>query len=294
MKKVRVLVFPATGLGRVEVLSRSDDNKKILAQFSAPRGYKLAQAALSLTDDSFVTFDTGSQPCDFERNVILNPQYIRHDQAKTKYGNGVASNFNVIQVSIVNKCSIPIVVPLAGITVTSTQSLADLAKKLENLSTPTKGCEEATVSQMVPLSLDHVTSIYSANRKLTGARAIYFNSIQALATLGSAIEPFFGSGFTKGVAILGGGFTTASKELSVDMSSEQLQNITAQSFGNTEQVSAAGSLPPKFLFIPRDKHCKQSTLENDIRVGNFRVNAQIMAASPQNTGRTSQNAIQEK
>jgi hypothetical protein len=133
---------------------------------------------------------------------------------------------------------------------------------------------------LVAFSLDHVTSIFSTDRKLTGRRAIYFNSLQALATIGSAVEPFLAKSFTQGVAILGGGFTTASKEVLVDMSAEQLQNLTSQSFGATEQVASHGSLQ-KFIFVRRNTHRKcQSTLtERELRQGDFAVLWEVSPAS---------------
>lgn len=143
-------------------------------------------------------------------------------------------------------------------------------------STDADECKEN--GTLVAFSLDHVTSIYSADRKLTGKRAIYFNTVLALATIGSAVEPFFAPGFTKGVAILGGGFTTASKEIFVDMSAEQLQNLTSQSFGSTEQVASHGSLQ-KFVFIRRNEKCKKQTIETELRDGNFSVNWELSPAS---------------
>jgi hypothetical protein len=133
---------------------------------------------------------------------------------------------------------------------------------------------------LVAFSLDHVTSIFSVDRKLTGRRAIYFNTVQALATIGSAVEPFLAKSFTQGVAILGGGFTTASKELLVDMSAEQLQNLTSQSFGATEQVASHGSLQ-KFVFVRRNIHkkCMNTIMERELRHGEFSVLWEVSPAS---------------
>jgi hypothetical protein len=216
---------------------------------------------------SFVTFETGTLACEFKSQVTLTPQIVPKSQAGNKYGNGVAKNFYAIQLSIVNECPMAIVVPLGGISVVTdhqaTQPLDD-------------ACTEE--GSLVAFSLDHVTSIFSADRKLTGRRAIYFNTVQALATLGSAIQPFFAHGFTQAVAILGGGFTTASKELLVDMSAEQLQNLTSQSFGSTEQVASHGSLQ-KFVFVRRNEKCKGKPVETDLRTGQFSVNWELSPAS---------------
>ncbi len=272
MDTLRIIVLPATGVEGFKVLGRSQDNSGILAQFTAPANYVLEQVALSTASSSFVAFSIGA--CDFGSKVKLKPQTVPKGQAGNKYGNGVANGFHVIQLSIVNECSMPIVVPLAGIAVVPDPPTSANPVDLDDKCAGTGG--------LVPFSLDHVTSLYSADRKLTGRRAVYFNVVQALATLGSAVEPFLAHGFTQGVAILGGGFTTASKEIMVDMSTEQLQNLTSQSFGSTEQISSNGSLQ-KFVFVRRNKHreCKKSTTETNLRNGKFSVQYELTPASAQ-------------
>lgn len=270
MNNVSIAIMPSTGVAPnpIQILSRSSDNTKIIGQFKAPPTYTLQEVVLS-TGAQLFPISTGTSACDFESKVQLVPQIVPKSQAGNKYGNGVAKNFHVIQISVVNQCPMAIVIPLGGISIAADDSPA--------ASDPAE-CKEN--GALVAFSLDHVTSIFSADRKLTGRRAIYFNSLQAAAAIGSAIQPFFASGFTKGVAILGGGFTTASKEMFVDMSAEQLQNLASQSFGSTEQVASLGSLQ-KFVFVRRSEKCKNSTIESDIRTGKFSVNWQLSPASSQ-------------
>jgi hypothetical protein len=269
MSKVNIAVFPPAGgnAGPIPALSRSLDNTKILAQFTAPTNYAIEGIVLSTGSGPLLPFSTGALSCDYKSKVKLMPQVAPTHQAGDKYGNGVAKNFYAIQISIVNQCPMAIVVPLGGISVVANDPPT---------SSDSGECRENSI--LVPYSLDHVTSIFSADRKLTGRRAIYFNTVQALATIGSAIEPFFGSGFTEGVAILGGGFTTASKEIFVDMSAEQLQNLTSQSFGSTEQVAAQGSIQ-KFVFVRRSEKCKHSTIGTELHNGEFHVNYELSPAS---------------
>lgn len=279
MSKVYIAVLPATSVPpmRIRALSRSLDNSKILAQFTASANYTLEEGVLS-TGSDLIPFSTGVSSCNFDSKVKLVPQMVPKKQAADKYGNGVAKNFYAIQISVVNECPMAIVVPLGGMSVIADSAKPDGAKfdvpkPADHKPDP---CQE--VGTRVAFSLDHVTSVFSTDRKLTGRRAIYFNTVQALATLGSAIEPFFASGFTKGVSILGGGFTTASKELLVDMSAEQLQNLTSQSFGSTEQVASHGSLQ-KFIFVRRNDKCRNSPIESDLTLGRFSVNWQLSPAS---------------
>lgn len=270
MNTVSIAVVPSAGVSPnpIKALSRSSDNTKIIGQFTAPSAYTLQEVVLS-TGAQLFPVSTGTLACDFESKVTLVPQIVPKSQAGNKYGNGVAKNFYVIQISVVNECPMAIVIPLGGISVAADDPPG---------ATEPAECKEN--GALVAFSLDHVTSIFSADRKLTGRRAIYFNSLQAAATIGSAIQPFFASGFTKGVAILGGGFTTASKEVFVDMSAEQLQNLASQSFGSTEQVASQGSLQ-KFVFVRRSEKCKDSTVQTDIRMGRFSVNWQLSPASSQ-------------
>ena len=275
--KVFIAVLPATGVAPspIPALSLSLDKTTILAQFTAPTNYALEEVALS-TGSNLLPFNVGASSCDFNSKVSLIPQLVPKGQAGIKYGNGVAKNFYAIQISIVNECPMAIVVPLAGILVVADEPSPTQAPSEAAATNDASKCTEN--ASLVAFSLDHVTSIYSADRKLTGGRAIYFNILQAAATIGSAVEPYFAPGFTAGVAILGGGFTTASKEIFVDMSAEQLQNLTSQSFGATEQVASHGSLQ-KFVFIRRNQKCKNDSVGKNLLSGKYHVSWQLSPAS---------------
>jgi hypothetical protein len=194
LSKVRVIPFPSTGVSSMSVVSGSLDGTKIMAQFIGTPTYVLQQIAVSVSDSSFLTFDTKSTSCDFASKVKVKPQVMPIGQSRTNYGDGIGTNFYVVEISVVNGCPMPIDIPLAGISIVANGSQND-----------SKTCAlDAKTSNLVPFPLEHLTSIYTEDRKLTGHRAKYFNSLLAIATLGSAVEPFFGHGFTQGVAILGG------------------------------------------------------------------------------------------
>jgi hypothetical protein len=274
--KVRVIPFPSTGVTSMSVVSGSSDGTKIIAQFIGTPNYVLQQVAVSVSDSNFLTFDTKSASCDFKSKVRVTPQVMPIGQSRTNYGDGIGTNFYVVEFNVVNGCSMPIDIPLAGISIVANGSQND-----------SKSCAlNAKTSNLVPFPLEHLTSIYTEDRKLTGHRAKYFNSLLAIATLGSAIEPFFGHGFTQGVAILGGAFTTASGQIFVDMSAQQLQNITSQSFGSIQQVAAGGSVQ-KAIFVARIPNCVKKhkdddvSLEKSITSSDFRVSYALVPASAQ-------------
>ncbi len=227
----RILVFPSTGT-TVTVLDTTAT--AIRAELSTPQNYTPTEIALSYSTGT-KSKATKITTCNTDDDVKREFFYVPFQQASKKYSRGVAINFDVIQISIVNECPLPVLIPLAGI------YLPD-------------------VPNIHAFSLDHVTSIYSNYHQFGGGRAIYFNVVQALATIGSAVEPFFARGFTQGVSILGGGFTQASATIWKDLSAEQLQNLTSQSYQSTEQVGPNGGSLQKFIFLPK-KNKKDQTVQ---------------------------------
>lgn len=211
----------------------------ISAKFTVPQDYQLSQVALSYPNGGSVSKDVTTPPCR-DTDIVRSFNFVASDKVKNTFGNGVAKSFHVVKVSIVNKCSQGIIVPLAGVALTPLTSA------------PLPAVPGSTFR--VPYSLAQVTAVYSTDRKLTGTRAICFNILAALATLGSSVQPFFGPGFTQGVAILGGGFTQAANTIFKDLSPEQLQNIASLSFGDTEQVASNSGSVNKYVFLPRHKH----------------------------------------
>lgn len=283
---LRVLVFPAQGVQDLETLpvDAASAASTMRVRFTAPQNYLPEEVAISLPNSQFRVKSTGQASCDFDKHIKRVITVVQKDQAKDKYGNGIAANFHVVQLSIVNECPMAVNMPLAGI---------KIQPKTEPASNP-----------LAPASLDHVTSLYSSDRKLTGARAIFFNSLQAVATLGSAIEPFFAHGFTQGVSIWGGGWTQAWQTIFKDMSAEQLQNITSQSLGSNDQIASNGPLQ-KFIFIPsqcggptfshfKKKNCKKDPVEQALTGGAFDVEMQFVPASATAGKVTAQAAVAAK
>jgi hypothetical protein len=233
----RVLVFPSAGT-TIVVLGASAS--AIRAEVSAPQNYAPTEIALSYSNGT-VSKATDISSCNTDNDVTREFFYVPFEQASKKYSRGVAINFDVIQISIVNECPLPVLIPLAGIYL------------------PDKPNIHA-------FSLDHVTSIYSNYHQFAGGRAIYFNLLQGAATIGSSIEPFFAHGFTQGVSILGGGFTQGSAAIWKDLSAEQLQNLTSQSYQSTEQVGPNGGSLQKFIFLPK-KDKKDKSVQKLFAVG---------------------------
>jgi hypothetical protein len=62
---------------------------------------------------------------------------------------------------------------------------------------------------------------------------------------------FFGPGFAQAVGIAGGGLRQGLGQIFQDLSSEQLANLTSQSFESLESVSGNGGSIEKVIFIQK-------------------------------------------
>jgi len=245
----QIIVFPSSG---VTTTPLSMTAALIRVSLAVPADYVPAEVVLSYVGAPAVSQTLIKNFCDPKVDVKSEMFYVPQEQVAKKYGHGVAAFFDVIQVSVVNKCALPVLIPLAGVAI-----------------------NYGTKRPAYPFSLDHVTSIYSNDRQFSGPRAIFFNSVLAAATIGSAIQPFFGHGFAQGVAILGGGFTQASAAIWKDLSAEQLQNLTSQSFQSTEQVGPNGGALQKNLFVPK-KAKKDTALAESFRTETVGLEMQII------------------
>jgi hypothetical protein len=283
--QVALLPAPATA---PTVTSASSSG--VLLSFTAPQGFSITQAVLSyksgLTIESAPSVAT---MCRFDTDISSTFQFIDASAAKTMYGAGVSGNFRVIKLSVVNQCPLPVTIPLAGIKITgdskcaestpARQALQQAQHSLQQLKLTHADNTEAIraakakavvadaaaveISSAVSRSaLDAVTAFYTEDKSVTGHRALFFNSISAIAAVGSGIEPFIGGrAFAQAIAFVGGGFTSSAKLLYQDMSAQQLQALTSLGFGNAEQLAARGGPLQKYLFISRkieDKELKCS------------------------------------
>jgi hypothetical protein len=247
---VQVYLAPSDGVTNLQAQILSDT--LIEAHFTAGPDYVLRSVVLAQPAHAALSYVVPVAACKKD-DVDVKYEIIPWDQAKNALGNGIAKNFHVVQLSIVNACASKILVPLAGISVVPVWH-PDASAACTGDKTKAKCKYLAGPDEVAPFNVDHVTSIFNSDRTSTGSRALIFNVFQGLATLGSAIQPFFGPGFTQGVAIFGGGFRTAALQVSPDMSSQELKALTGQSFEGSETVGANGTPPvQKFIFIPRNE-----------------------------------------
>ena len=228
---------------------RSAKDDIVIVDFSFPcaAGYSvpfvIARVVLTVTEkNGQQTSDSQEMQPERDKNLTYRSTILSSTQARSRFGGGIAKNFYVVQLSIVNHGSTKIQVPLASIQAEVEWFAGSGEKNKYYREGP------ATVA---PVPLAGAVSYFSTHRQATGPRAIFFNALQGLTTIGSAIQLFFGPGFAQGVGIAGGGLRQGLGQIFQDTSEQQLANLTSQSFESIETVSGNGGSIEKVIFIQR-------------------------------------------
>lgn len=235
---IPAFVAPSAGTVNAQILS----DTVIEARFTADTDYQLKSIVIAPAGKSSLSFVVPEITCKPD-DILVQYEIAPVNQAKNTFGNGLAKNYHIIQLSIVSKCGRKIVVPLGGVRIEPIWHERQEKDKHDYVF---------GAPYIAPYGLDHVISVYNTDRTLTGSRALILNITQGMTTVGSAIQVFFGPGFTQGVAIFGGGFRNAMLEVMKDMSAQQLKSLSSETFQTTETVGSNGSSPvQKFIFVPK-------------------------------------------
>jgi hypothetical protein len=263
---------PALNVQRIEVLYIDDKVVDIYFEFFRRRGYsepfRLENATLSIRKSPVSTIQTVKGDCgtgevtgpvevDYVVKETIDPQpnpsltysysVLDHDSAKVLFGAGVAHNFYVVKLSVVNTGKKKISIPLASI-----QAEVEWARgqwldekhnrEIDYFEGP------ATIT---PVPLAAVSAYFNSDYKVTGARAITLNILDGITTLGSAAVPFAGPSFKIGASVFTAGFVPGLRKYIGDLSDQQLQTLTGQSWQSSETVAANGGSIDKFVYIQR-------------------------------------------
>jgi hypothetical protein len=231
-----------------------------LPGYSVP--FRIARVILTRMDAS-----GGSSSASYEmvpardKNLTYRSTILSQKQTSSRFGGGIAKNFYAVQLSIVNSGPVKIQVPLASIQAEVQWFQGTVAGSKFYMEGP------ATVA---PVPLTGAVSYFSTHRQATGARAIFFNTLQGMTTIGSAIQLFFGPGFAQGVGIAGGGLRQGLGQIFQDLSDQQLANLTSQSFESIETASGNGGSIEKVIFIQRGEEVLESIKLQGNNVTKFR------------------------
>lgn len=188
------------------------------------------------------TYSVAYQPGP-KRDSNLSYRYTVLDRgsANTLVGKGIADNFFVLQLSVVNKGDKKITIPLSAIQAEVEWAASSLAKGKIFLPGPVT---------LPPVPLAAVSAYFDAYQKIKGPRAKLFNILDAATMLATGLVPFAGPSFEDAAVFFSGGAVPAAQRTWGDLSGQQLQNLTALSWESSETLPAKGGSKEKLIYIP--------------------------------------------
>jgi hypothetical protein len=277
---------------RIEILYIDDKLIDVYFEFTRYKGYslpfRLARATVSVRksgvkqiqlaktadlvatikgpDTYLVAQDIGPKR---DKNLQYRYSILDSDSAAALFGRGVANNFYVIQLSVINNGPKKVAVPLTAIQAEiewaamkinpkghgkeaypkpDRPALADESNDSEEIGTRLYFQGPPTLS---PISLQSVSGYFDSHVKLRGKRALMFNTLSGIGQLATGLFPVFGPGFHTGVGIYSNAFIPALKTAVGDLSSQQLQNLTGLSWETVEVLPPSGGSANKYIYIQR-------------------------------------------
>lgn len=263
---------------RVEILEINDKMIDVYFEFTRARGFSMPmrldsssitirknaqKVAQTVKNDKLTGTVTGKEQIylvayDIEpkRDSNLTYKYTILDKSSANrlLGKGVADNYYVIQLSVINNGEKKVAVPLAGIQ-------AEIEWR-RGVSTPKgQGVGNKKVEQpnaflegpptLAPIPLASVSSSFEAYQKALGFRAHLFNAMDALTTIATALVPVTGPAMKDAEVFFSGGFVPGVKKAWGDLSSQQLQNLTALSWESSETLPAKGGSMERLIYIEK-------------------------------------------
>jgi hypothetical protein len=254
---------------KVKVIDASDGMIDVYFEFTRYPGYawpfRLAGVDLSITKPiskivqtvkaesvageveiaTPTTFNLSS-PIDGERDPSLTYQYTVLDKkaANGVLGQGVADNFFVVDLSVVNHGKKKVSVPLAAI-----QAEVEWLHGFTPLEAGPDFYIEGPAT-VAPIPLAAVSAYFGAYQKLKGLRTIVFNVLDGVTTLATALIPYSGPALKDAEIVLSGGLIPGLRQGWPDLLAQQLQNLTSLSWESSETL-AAGESMSKYIYIQR-------------------------------------------
>jgi hypothetical protein len=186
-------------------------------------------------------------------NLTFQYTVLDKDGARSLLGEGVADNFHVLQLSVVNNGKRKVAIPLAAIQAEVEWLYGVAALKSRDF----RRRSAETVSYidgpptLAPIPLATVSAYFGMSQKSEGRRTRVFNILEGITTLATAFVPFSGPALKDAEVVLSGGFIPGMRQAWVDLSAQQLQNLTSLSWETSETVAPNGGTIEKYIYIQR-------------------------------------------
>jgi hypothetical protein len=190
-----------------------------------------------------------------DANLTYKYTVLDKESANTLLGKGIADNFYVLQLSVVNNGEKKVNIPLASI-----------QAEVEWIRGDNKG---RTISYMpgpvtlAPIPLAAVSGYFDAYQKVKGFRAHFFNALEAATMMATSLVPYAGPSFKDAELFFSGAFLPGVRKALGDLSGQQLQHLTALSWESAETLPGKGGSKEKLIYIQRNEQFASKGVETD-------------------------------
>jgi hypothetical protein len=185
-----------------------------------------------------------------DENLTYRYTVLSYGEVQQLLGDGVADNFNVVELAVVNDGPTKVAVPLAGM-----QAEVEWLYG-RNVKPPVEGWFLEGPPTLPPVPMSTVSAYFGASKKKTERRVKVFNVLEGITALVGAIIPFAGISLKDAEVVFSSGFIPGLQHVWVDISDQQLQNLTALSWQTSETLAANGGSMQKLIYIQRGEQFK--------------------------------------
>jgi hypothetical protein len=236
------LTVPTTGK-KVEQTVTSPDAKATAEVDAAVSSIAHLSSTIGAPPDENLTF----------RYTVLSDQEVGH-----LLGEGVAKNFHVIQLAVVNDGAKKVAVPLAGMQAEVEWLYGPAPQTKETETRPGAAAVKQTKDfflegppTLAPVPMPVVSAYFGASKKSTEPRTKVFNFLEGVTTFVGELVPYAGVGLKDAAVVFSSGFIPGLRHAWADITDQQLQNLTTLSWQTSEMLAADGGTAEKLIFIQK-------------------------------------------
>jgi hypothetical protein len=193
-------------------------------------------------------------------NLTYRYTVLTYDAVRQLLGDGIADNFFVIEVAVVNDGAKKVAIPLAGMQADvewlyGGVSIPAPASAIDPM--PESGVKPGFFVEgpptLAPIPMATVSAYFGASKKNGERRVKTFNILEGITTLITSIVPFAGPALKDAEVVFSGGFIPGLRHAWGDLTDQQLQNLTTLSWQNSETLAASGGSLEKLVYIQKGK-----------------------------------------
>jgi hypothetical protein len=229
--------------------------KKVEQLATSPSAKATGEVDVATPTTTHLSSAVGPKP---DENLTYRYTVLSYGEVQQLLGDGVADNFTVVDLAVVNDGPTKVAIPLAG-----------MQAEIEwlygrDVKPPYDGWFLEGPPTLPPVPMGTVSAYFGASKKATERRVKVFNALGGITTLVGALIPFAGIGLKDAEVVFSSGFIPGLRQVWVDISDQQLQNLTTLSWQTSETLAANGGSMQKLIYIQRGEQFRSQAQDTSV------------------------------